>query len=208
MNDNEEYQVKRIPDNFGNGINIAGFHFEVIFLIEGVVLAITTTLLSLVIMTSIGMTDIGQMLGFALVFACVSLVIGIRGVNDEPLTTFLSNVSKFNKNRRTAYYNPRIKKEAKPVTQKQLEENKDAIPREKIIAFFNKYKSVLDKKQQEKAKLLEDANSFDAQNMYFEDDIGIIKRPNQYMSKEEAEKYDKKKEKASKFRKNNLKKGG
>ena len=202
---NEDYKVRRIPENFGNGINIAGFHFRVIFLVEGIILALIMLIISFIVMKSIGLKDIGSMLGVALVFVGVALFIGIKGINDEPITTFIGNIMFFNKHRRTAYYNPRIKLEAKSVMAEKIEnENKDAIPREKILAFFSKYKTAMDKKQQEKAKAFEEANAFDKSQMYFEDDIGIIKRPSQYMTREESDEYDRKKRKSTKYRKENL----
>ena len=198
----EDYKVRQIPDNFGSGINVAGMHFGVIFLIEGIVFAVLLFFISFAVLSLMGMNDIGQMLGICLVFAAIALFIGVKGINDEPITTFAKNLSYFNKNRRTAYYNPRIKLEAKSV---RMQEKSDAeIPREKIMAALNKYKEAIDKKQQEKAKAFEEANAFDKSNMFFEDDIGIIKRPNQYMSKEEIDSYDKKKQKISSFRKNKL----
>lgn len=198
---NEEYKIRIIPDNFGNGVNILGMHFKALFLIEGIVLAVIMLIVSLIVLRALGMNDIGEMLGICLVFSGIALFVGIKGINDEPITTFLKNFSDFNKKKRTAYYNPRVKLEAKSVKmEKQDKENKDAIPREKILAFFNKYKETLDKKQQEKVKAFEEKNSFDANNMFFEDDIGIIKRPNSYMSEKEADEYDKKKAKMKKFK--------
>ena len=200
MDNNEDYKIRQIPDNFGSGINIAGMHFGVVFLAEGIILAVLALAGVFIILKLSGMTDIGQMLGISLVFAGIFLVIGIKGINDEPITTFVRNLAAFNKGRRTAYYNPRIKLEAKPVKAENIKENKDAIPREKIMAAFNKYKEALDKKQAEKAKAFEEANAFDESNMFFEDDIGIIKKPSQYMSREEADSYEKKKKKIKKFR--------
>ena len=198
---NEEYKIRVIPDNFGNGVNILGMHFKALFLIEGVVLAVIMLVLSLIVLKALGMDDLGEMLGLCLVFSGIALFVGIRGINDEPITTFIKNFSDFNKKKRTAYYNPRVKLEAKSIKmENQDKQNKDAIPREKILAFFNKYKETLDKKQQEKAKAFEEKNSFDKDNMYFEDDIGIIKRPNSYMSEKDAAMYDKKKAKIKRFK--------
>ncbi len=198
----EQYHIRRIPENFGNGVDIAGLHFQTRFLIEGVVLAVITLAASFATLKFIGLTDIKQLIGICLVFVFIALILGIKGINDEPITKFISNAIAFRKKRRTAYYNPRIKFEARSViNEDKTAEDKDAIPREKILALFNKYKAAYDKKQQEKAKAFEERNAFDEHNMFFEDDVGVIKKPSSYMSREEAEKYKKKKSKMSNWRK-------
>ena len=194
----EDYKVRKIPENFENGIHIAGFSFKPIFLIEGIILAVIAMGIAILVMKSIGMNDIGQMIGFALVFGGVALFLGLKGINDEPLTTYIKHLSEFNKGRRVAYYNPRIKVEAKSIFMEKNKEDKDAIPREKIIAFFNKYKAAIDKKQQEKAKILKE--DMDSGSMFFEDDIGIIKKPKKYMSEKETKELDKKKRKIKEFK--------
>jgi len=204
MQESESYKVRQIPDNFGNGINIAGMHFSGIFLVEGIVLAALFFVLTFLCLKSLGMCDIGEILGICLVFSGIALVVGVKGINDEPVTTFVKNLHAFNKGRRTAYYNPRIKLEAKSIKWEGLYENKDAIPKEKIMAAFNKYKEAAEKRQQAKAKEFEEANAFDQSNMFFEDDIGIIKKPSKYMTKEEAATYDKKKRKIMNFKITNL----
>lgn len=200
--DYEQYQIRRIPENFGNGVDIAGLHFQTRFLIEGVLLAVITLVVSFTTLKFIGLTDIKQLIGICLVFVFLALLLGIKGINDEPLTKFIANAITYRKKRRTAYYNPRIKFEAKSIVNEDKDAlDKNAIPREKILAIFNKYKEAYDKKQQERAKAFEERNAFDENNMFFEDDIGIIKKPNSYLSKEEVAEYKKKKNKMSGWKK-------
>ena len=57
----EEYRIRRIPDNFENGINFAGFNFKPIFLIEGIVLGIIFFALAIVIMFACGIRHINSL---------------------------------------------------------------------------------------------------------------------------------------------------
>jgi len=187
----EEYRLRRIPENYENGIHIAGFCFRPIFLIEGSILCIVLGSVSFFCMLKFGLKDFGQMIGISLVFAGSGLFIGIKGINDEPITLFLKHLKTFNKNKRVSLYNPRIKTEAKSIFD---EKQKELLPKEKILAIFNKYKDSLDKKEQEKVRL-----SFDSEEgnqIVFLDDIGVIPR----QKKSDLKKLEKKKSKVQKFR--------
>lgn len=166
-NMDEEYNVKHIPPNFENGINILGLSFKAIFLIEGIIIGILSFAGIFVLITKFfGVTDIGQAAGISLAFAAVLAFFGIRGLNDEPISTFLYNLLLFAKKRRTAYYNPRVKKEA--VSFQEERENMDpaseAIPRERILALVN------DLKEKHTDKVYIDDSFFNPEFMEFEDD--------------------------------------
>jgi len=203
MSTNEDYRVRQIPDNFGNGINIGGMHFPVIFLVEGVILAIIFLLLTFGILKLLGMTDIGQIFGICLVFSGIALVVGIKGINDEPITVFLKNLSDFRKGRRTAFYNPRIKLEAKSVLNAG-ENDAEIIPKEKIMAALSKYKEKAERKEQEKAKAYENSLNSKQGDMFFEDDIGIVKKPQRYFSEKEDASFSRKKGRIKRFKEKNL----
>ena len=191
----EDYKVRHIPENFGNGVDFLGLHFEIRFLAEGIIFGLLLFLLSFSLLSSIFVAKKGTSLGLSLVFSGLSFFFGVRGINDEPITVFLSHVRTFRRNRRTAYYNPRIKLEARSITKEKKTKKQEELPREKILGAFEKYKRIFDRKQQERAKAFEEQNAFDASNMFFEDDIGVIQKPDSYMTEEEVEKLEKKKKK-------------
>jgi len=188
----EEYLIRKIPDNFENGINFAGFSFKPIFLIEGIILGAISFAITMFIISLFGKEAINSTtIGIALVPTLGSVFLGIKGINDEPVTTFLGNLSKFNKNKRIASYNPRIRTEKKSIAENGIESNMYVLPRDKIIAIFNKVKKAISEKNIEKLEDEKNQNVFVKERMYFEDDIGIIEKPIEYMTFKEYRKYKK-----------------
>jgi len=190
---NEEYQVKRIPENYENGIHIIGFKFKTSFFIEGVVLSVAVIAILFLFLNNIVHLKLTNMLPILIIFGGLAFYLGAKGINDELITTFIKNVIKFNKSRRVAYYNPRIKAEAKHITeQERLQENKDVLP-------FDKIKNLINKKDMVKTEEKGEQPTFDKDNMFFEDDKGIVDTPNSYRSKKEYKKYDTKRSKIASF---------
>ena len=186
----EEYRIRRIPDNFENGINFAGFNFKPIFLIEGIVLGIIFFVLAIAIMFACGIRHINSStIGICLVPCVLAIILGIKGINDEPLTTFFKNLRYFNSNKRTTYYNPRIKTEIKSIGYDLSNSGAYILPRDRIIALFTKYKKALDEKNIRRLEEEKETNAFVKERMYFEDDIGVIDKPVEYMSKQEYKQY-------------------
>lgn len=182
----EERIYRRIPDNYENGINFAGFSFKPIFLVEGIVLGVICfgiTLLIISLFSSISSSSIG----IALVPTLGALFLGIKGINDEPITTFLGNVYKFNKNKRIAYYNPRIRTNEKSIYEDDINKDAGVLPRDKIIAAFNKVKRSIAERSIEKIE--DDKGQGSNDHMFFEDDIGVIDKPIEYMTSKEYRKY-------------------
>lgn len=162
----EEYKVKHIPPNFENGVNILGLNFRAIYLIEGLILGILAGIGSFFFLKNlIGMSDIGQTAGLSLAAGGILAFVGIRGLNDEPISTFLLNLVRFVKNKRTTYYNPRVKKEAVSFTEER-ENNPaaEAIPRERILALIEEMK------EKHPGKTYVDDSFFNPDLMQFEED--------------------------------------
>ena len=167
----EEYRTRQIPPNFENGINVLGVSFKPIFLIEGGVLGILGLVIFFFLFKEgLGMEDTGQIIGYSLIFAAAGAFIGIKGINDEPLTTFIVNLKFFSSHRRTAFYNPRIKREARPYKVAVMENKgslakEDMIPRDRIIALASDIKE-----KYQGANAFVDESSYDSDAMVFEDD--------------------------------------
>ena len=137
----EEYRIRKIPDNFENGINFAGFNFKPIFLIEGIILGVICFVLMIVLLFAFGIRHISSStIGICLVPCVLAVILGIKGINDEPLTTFFRNLRFFNSKKRITYYNPRIKTEIKSIKNNLSNEGAFVLPRDRIIALFTKYK--------------------------------------------------------------------
>lgn len=186
----ENYRERFIPPNFENGINILGLSFQAIYLIEGGLLGIAAFLgFFFLFKNAFQMSDFGQIVGFSLVFAAILAFLGIRGINDEPLSTFLVNLIQFAKNKRTAYYNPRVKKEAVSYTEERESSDtaQEAIPRERILALIE------DIKEKHPGKTFVDDSIFNPDSMQFADDKALEEKLRQ--EEKEREKIEKGKKK-------------
>lgn len=195
----EEYKVRHIPENYGGGINILGMHFDIIFLIEGIIMAVLIFIPALYILAVSGIGDLPGIMGLSLSLSGIGLFLGIRGINDEPVTTFISNAMAFSRKRRTAYYNPRVKREAKPFKEMEEERESGILSRENAERIYEKVKDEKRKYEDRKIRQLEEKNAFDRYNMFFEDDEGIIKKPSEYIPESERKKTEKKKKKVKGF---------
>lgn len=186
----EEYRLRKIPDNFENGINFAGFNFRPIFLIEGIILGIICFVSTIALMFAFGVRHISSStIGICLVPCVLAIILGIKGINDEPLTTFIRNLRYFNSHKRTTYYNPRIKTEIKSIGNDLSNSGAYILPRDRIIALFTKYKKAMDEKNIKKLEEEKGTNAFVKERMYFEDDVGVVDKPIEYMSKQEYKDY-------------------
>lgn len=185
-----DYRLRKIPDNFENGINLLGFNFKPIFFIEGIVLGIICFALTIAVLFVFGIRHISSsIIGICLVPCILAAFLGIKGINDEPLTMFIRNLRYFNCHKRTTYYNPRIKTEIKSIGDDLSNAGAYILPRDRIIALFTKYKKALDEKNIKKLEEQKGTNLFIKERMYFEDDIGVIDKPIEYMSKQEYKDY-------------------
>lgn len=192
----EEPIIHRIPANYDRGVNIGNFTFKLMFLIEGIVLCVIFGVTPFLIMKYlVGMDDTARIIGFSLCFALLALFFGVKGINDEPITVFIRNMMNFQKNKRRAYYNPRVKAEAKSIVQTHSLENKDAPVKEKIVMLWQKNREAKKARAAEKEKQFEEDNRFEEGNLYFTDDVGFVKRPKRYMTDEQLNEYDNKKKK-------------
>lgn len=203
MRDEERLVENYIPDNYDSGISLLGFNFKVRFLIEGVILAAVLGLIGYVAMSYMNI-EYGNKLGITIVFLLFGLIFGIRGINDETITQYLSCFFNFRKRRRTAYYNPRVKTEAVPF----YKQNNKELPIDKILAFYNKYKTIIDKNSQQKSLNAQSQKKFDENLMYFQDDIGVVDKPREYMTDKEYKALLKQEKKERKARAKQAKKEG
>ncbi len=113
--------------------------------------------------------------------------LGLNGINGYSLTQFLKSFCYFSSHRRICYYNPRIKTEACPaVMQKEAEQ---LLPREKLERIWKKYQGAAAEKNRENAVKAQDEYISDRTGLYFSDDIGIVDKPLEYMTRKEYRQY-------------------
>lgn len=188
---NEKVRNIYIPRNYKTGANILGFEIKVWNVLQGIVLAAVPLF--------IGFYLIPKNYGFSLtspwlttptiMFASLFGYLGLVGIHDFTFGEYVAIVLKFKKNQRQTFYNPRAKREA--ITVIKEEETREELPREKIIAFYNTYKAKIDEKNREAAHKYEMENELDEENMYFEDDLGAVDKPVEYMTNKEYREYKK-----------------
>ncbi|MCR5096994.1 MAG: hypothetical protein K6A70_09745 [Erysipelotrichaceae bacterium] len=188
MKQDETRKIHYIPENYATGINVAGMNFKVRNFIEGLIVSLLSALICVLILYKIPFIDFGTKIGFIISFALMGLLLGIIGINDEALSVFVSNKLRFDRRKRTAFYNPRIKEETIPYIY-EYRNNRESLPKEKIVAFYKAYKASIEKREQEKMREFQKTNTFDETSMFFEDDEGIVVKPVEYMNPSEYRKY-------------------
>ena len=199
MKQDEIRQQHYIPENYSTGINLIGMNFKFRNVIEGGILAVFFGIIGFIIFSKMTFLDVGTRIGLVVSVAAIGLVLGVVGLNDEPLSVYVANWIKWRKNRRSAFYNPHIKGESVPYIY-EYQSEMESLPRERIMAFYRKYKSDLEKKEREKMLEFQKTNTFDETSMFFEDDEGYLEKPVEYMNPSEYKAYQKmlrKKEKQS-----------
>lgn len=206
-NDNQQLIEIIVPKNIGENWNFKNVSFEPRRALEGIVGALLGGFITFKILfylnqyyLDISTTTIAT--GIILVSAGMGALFFFGG-NNEPFSMWIYHIIKFKKHKRVAYYNSRVKTEKRPPLTAS-EENKEVLPREKIIAFIDNYKKVTAEKNAQSMTTLE--NNYDGANqvMFFEDDIGVVEKPLEYMSKSEI-KAKKNQEKQAIKAKNNAK---
>lgn len=169
----EELKTCIVPENFVDTGRCLNGMFRTRNLIEGLILAIPIA--HFVIQSSLPMN---QKIVFTAVAAGSILLFFITGLNGDSVTEFILNVISYNKKKRVAKYNPRVKSEATPG---YLTKEQEELPRDKILRIF----SDMNKKSDDD----EDAVSRDIYDpMYqefFTDDLGYIETPDDLKSKSE-----------------------
>lgn len=181
-----------IPDNYQTGISMFGTTFKAVNLIEAAILAVIPWILFFFILPKL---DLNFPIDIKTIFSALFCVFGgyggLYGYRGKTLSQVVQSLFSWRLKRRVAYYNPRIKAEVLPIYMNK-QENNEMLPREKVMLLFEKYKKELDKKQQQEALNLESEILTDRTNVYFEDDIGVVDKPVEYMTAKEYKAYRKK----------------
>ncbi|MBR5755356.1 MAG: hypothetical protein IKX97_06030 [Erysipelotrichaceae bacterium] len=190
MKQDEARKQHYIPENYSTGINLIGMNFKFRNVLEGGTLSVVFGIFGYSVISRMAFLDVGTMIGLVVSVAAIGLVLGITGLNDEPLSVYIANRLMWRRNRRSAFYNPHIKGWCIPYIY-EYENEMRSLPREKIMAFYRNYRSDLEKKEREKILEFQKTNTFDETSMFFEDDEGYLEKPVEYMNPSEYRAYQK-----------------
>ena len=194
----EEVKLKEeiIPLNFVGSGRIFNGLFKQVNLIEGIIMALPGFWLS---MFKIEWNSFNTKFYGVLFLVGLPLALGIAGINDEDILSFIMNVLAFRKSKRVAKYNPRAKAE---ITPEYIYNSYNELPRDKMISFINK---VLRRENGDYDDLSADITS-DAYKTYFIDDVDVAGKygapelPTELKSKKEQRAEAKKKKAEEKKR--------
>lgn len=121
-------------------------------------------------------------------------LLGFVGIDGESLTQYLFKYIRFRRRRTTARYNPRVKLEAVP----DYLENKDGnLPRDRILKMINSIRNRSVGEDDEYGGV--SSELFDKEtNFFFEDDIGILEKPDELLTRAERKSKTRKKSRKEK----------
>ena len=198
MSERRGLQACPVPINFNGMFVFYGFSFKIINFIEGVALGAVLGLTAFFLAYDVFyLEDTPAIISLTIGGVVVGLFFGIRGVNADPIHTYIKHMIKQLTHRRKAQYNPRVKYEIAYALSLKEEEKKRVDTGLETKSLFQQYKEKLNARAAQNARH-ENEHEDDVEYI-FEDDIGVIaKTPEELMK-------NKKKKPA---RKKNTKKGG
>lgn len=167
----QEQEIYVIPYNFSSGTVIAGETYRTRNLVEGIVLSVPVIILVFALGRSL---TLAVRLSITLSTALPLLLLGIVGVGGNSLTGFLNIYFRYLNHRRKLLYNPRVKHESRPINLNQLH-NQMALPRDKMLALIEQYRQ----------KTSQGEGALESDILFFEEDIGILPTPDEYMTRRE-----------------------
>ena len=207
MNTEEQYEVYPIPPNLRGMIPVLGNSIRTANLIQACILSLLVFIAVFAVLTMYEVEDLASVTGWALVPASAVGALCIHGINGDSVLGFLKSLLRYGKRRRTAYYNPRVKQEAVSIVKAVSDAETDVLPRQKLQQLLERYKEKAEQRNSEEhLSMEENAGGFDQSRMFFEDDVGIIDKPLEYMTKKERRAYEKRRRKEEKAIRKELKK--
>ena len=204
MQEQERPTVRYIPENYTVGISVMGMHFSTRKFIEGIVLGVIMTVLAFSVFGFVRFIDAGTRIGLIISFALTGMAAGVIGINDEPVSVFAENWFRYRQKRRMAFYNPHIKTRDEDLSIPYVyryREEREALPKEKIIAFYRRYRANLEKSEMKRMAEFQKTDTYNETAMFFKDDEGFFVKPVEYMSGPEYRKYQKELKKEARRRK-------
>ena len=193
MSKQEKISVYFLPTNFKTGVSIMGTTVSTTNLTQAILTIIPAEILIFWLLPSISTVFNFTFNIKVSISIPIDLILGylcIVGINERPLFSYVSAWINFNKTKVHAFYNPRIKNEARPVYIDSDDSN--MLPRDKLRKVYEKFKTKYDEKQHENAEKQQTLLMEDRNTVYFADDVGIVDKPVEYMTPKEYKTYKKK----------------
>lgn len=199
----EKLDVIPFPENTEYDLNIMNWTFDIGRLLQGLACG---GVIGAILFILLQQTRLVWTYRFSLVAVgfAIGVMLGIKGINGDSIAGYIYNSIVFYRRKRTVYYNPRVKSEIKFFTHSDEKDNFVA-PREKIEEMYRNYIAKNDKKSAEENLNDED---FNTESMYFEDDVPVLGKPEDFMTKKELRKYKKQLKKTQKTDDGTIQKGG
>lgn len=181
-----------IPINHAEGQAVAGEIIKTRNLIEGIILGGIPFVAVLYFCRSLTFAD---KVTIAIIVALPMLYLGINGINGDSFTTFISIWLRYRRKRRVVLYNPRIKTEATPLIF-ETKKKEELLPKEKLLLIYEKIRARRKaiRVTKNNVNVMQTEEGF----VFFEDDIGILAKPEEYKTSKEL-----KRERRKVKRKNN-----
>lgn len=157
-----------IPNNYSGGVNIAGHNLSTRNVAESIVLCALLLVPTWII--SRKFLQLTTSISASVIAGGTGALIGLFGFKNEPFSAWVKYFIKYKKSMRICYYNTRPKFEAKPLD----------------LQSDNLDSSIMLRKQAQeiKNKLMSSYTTFNQgtrpDNLFFEDDIGIVDTPDNY----------------------------
>ena len=179
----DSIQVYFIPENYKGMVNLFGRSFRRNNLIQAGIFGAVIFIASFVLIHRFIPADLPDTIGWALVPAFCMAFFCITGIRGQSLLGYLSNMAEFYRTRRTAYFNPRIKLET---SKKQ----KAAEPPVFGRIRNGRLKDLSLPHAKERPEQADEA--VDTAQLFFEDDIGVVEKPYEYLTFRERRNRDRK----------------
>jgi hypothetical protein len=149
-----------IPDNFIDGGRVFGGTFKTRNFIEGLVFGGISGLIAY----KLPISSLQLRISMIIIFAAPGLLLGIFGINNDPLTAFIHNVHSWRKNRKIMLYNAAVQGRSDDIVDKMLsQKTAQDLLSEQLKAF------------REKNGAEEDTRSIEGVDFVFEEDPELTK---------------------------------
>lgn len=199
MASNRKLEPLPIPNNFNGTFNFFGFNFNTINFLEGTAFGAVLGLLGYEFAWNILYTDqVGVLLAFAIGGFAVGLIVGLWGINGDPIHTFFKHMIDYYTHRRMTKYNPRVKYEITYALSLAEEEKNEVTVGVENKSIFEQYKEKLIKSQHRNQQAaINERQPEESSEFIFEDDIGVTEKTPEAL-KRQAEQQKKKRQKQKK----------
>lgn len=168
-----------IPDNFIEGGKLFGGTVKTRNFIEGIVLGGALAIIALML----PLTGFRTRIAVTIFMAAPGFLLGMFGVNNDPLSAFLMSVRKWRKNRKVMLFNGSVRSRSDDIVEKMLDQK---TPQE---IFQKNFGSFFSKDENQSKEFIEGVN------FVFEEDEELTKYSEQPKSQDKASKKDKKRRK-------------